>query len=226
MQRIVVALLLTVWIMQAQASAQVTVYTSQAAFQAALSPTPAYYKETFDSLTQDPTPIFNFSSAPYSYTATAPTSNLFVNNTPDNVDIWLSPSSNTDSIVFTFTSNNISAAGGFFFTTDSGGLAAPGTIQVTVNGNPTQTITLTDPTSFLGFTSSSPFSTLTVTAVQGAQDLWPNANDFIVGVAAVPEPATWALIGISTSCLAGGIVYRRRKRLAEESAEVDIPVSA
>lgn len=225
MQRIVVALLLTFLMLPTQASAQVTIYTSQTAFLAALSSTPAYYKETFDSLPLDSTPIFNFSSSPYSYTATAPTSNSFVNNTPDSVDVWLSPASNTDSIVFSFTSNNISAVGGFFFTTDSGGLATAGTIQVTVDGNPTQTITLTDPTSFMGFTSFSPFSTLTVTAVQGNDDLWPNANDFIVGVAAVPEPATWALIGISTSCLAGGIVYRRRKRFSEASAEVEIPVS-
>lgn len=226
MQRMAFSLLLFLCLIPNQILAQVTVYTTQSAFLAALSPTPTYYLETFDSLTQDPTTLFNFSTTPFSYTATAPTSNQFINTSPDNVDIWLTPSANTDTITFTFANGNISAVGGFFFTTDSGGISAPGTVQVAVDGNPTQTITLTDPTSFLGFTSFSSFTTLTVTAVQGNENYWPTANDFIVGVAAVPEPATWAMIGLSSVCLTGYVLYRRKKWNSDTSAEVEIPISA
>ncbi|MFT3878330.1 MAG: PEP-CTERM sorting domain-containing protein [Gemmatales bacterium] len=225
MQRIVVALLLALWLMHTQASAQVTVYTSEAAFLAALSPTPTYYKETFDSVPFPPSQPLNFALSPFAYNATVPGGDLYTYG-PGDPDVWLSTATNVDQLVFTFTSGNISAVGGYFFTTGSDGAAAPGTINVTVNGFPTQSIPLSDETSFLGFTAYSSFDTLTITASQGVDSFWPTVNDFIVGVAAVPEPATWAMIGICSVGLIGGVVYRRRKHLLEAAKEVEQPVSA
>jgi hypothetical protein len=189
---------------------QVTVYTSQAAFLAAINP--GYYLESYNSfpLAQVPSPI-NFSQGPFAYNATstasggAPSSFFMAGTTGD---VWLSTNVNTDVVSYNFTSGNITAAGGFFFGSDINGAFALTDVTLTPSGGTPVTITGAQTNSFLGFTSTVPFTTLTLTASQTPGTRWPTANDFIVGIAAVPEPTSLALLGIPA---VGGLIWRRRR---------------
>lgn len=197
-----------------KASAQVTIYNTQASFLAAINP--GFYTETFQSLSisgTTPSPL-NFSSGPFSYTAGLPTGQLFF-GAGTTGDHWLSTNTATDAVTFTF-AGGITAVGGFFFSSNSAGLAATGSVNVGTNLSSTQLLTNTTPTTFIGFTSPTPFTTLTLAAVQPPTGfLWPTANDFTVGtIAAVPEPATVALMGFLTASGCGFVWYRRRNQLA------------
>jgi hypothetical protein len=47
-------------------------------------------------------------------------------------------------------------------------------------------------------------------------------DDVSVTAAGVPEPATWALIGLSSLAVTGGIYYRRRKQNRAEEHDLDL----
>jgi hypothetical protein len=215
MFRILTILLLALAVFTNQASAQVTTYTNQATFLAALNA--GFYTENFQSLSITGTTLgpLNFSSGGFTYAANTTTGNLFFGaGTP--ADHWLSTNTATDTVTITFSSGNVTAVGGFFFTSDIAGAATAGGVTVGTNQTALQNLLATTPTTFLGFTSPTPFTSLTLSAIQ-ATTVWPTANDFIVGtVAAIPEPTTWALMGIAGICVGVGGIYQRRK-LAKNS---------
>ena len=117
------------------------------------------------------------------------------------------------SIVFRFTSGNVTAIGGFFFTAVIDGTPAVIDIAVETDPGPAQVSTPmpADPArTFLGFTSDTPFASLILTALppEGFPH-WPVANDLIVGVS-VPEPSSGALL-LSVAATLGGLErYRTR----------------
>jgi hypothetical protein len=194
------------------AQGQVTTYTSQAAFLAAVNP--GYYLETFNSLpalAEIPTPQ-NFSQGPFAYSAASgPNGDFFTAGSGS--DVWLSTNFAVDSMTFTITGAPVTAIGGFFFTSDITGAAQVGNIFLSTNLTAQQTLNGTTPTTFLGFTSTTPFTTLTVSADQTNGFIWPTANDFIVGLAAsVPEPATVALLTASGLGAIGAWYYHRRRQ--------------
>ena len=186
---LLILLSLVLSIMTARAT---TIYTNQAAFLAATQP--GYYPETFNSLpqfTQLASPL-NFSSNGFSYNATAPTAGFF--NLGPSGDTWLSTFHEFDPIIFNFTSNNVTAVGGFFFLTDLNGNAAGGTVTVTLNNGKMFSITDASSTSFIGFTTGVPIQSLTVTPPSGGATLvFATVNDFITGKA-VPETGSSALL--------------------------------
>jgi hypothetical protein len=176
-------------VMTARATA---IYTNQTAFLAATQP--GYYLETFNSLpqfTQVPSPL-SFSTNGFSYNATAPTAGFF--NLGPSGDTWLSTFHEFDPIIFNFTSNNVTAVGGFFFLTDLTGNVAGGTVTVTLNNGKMFSITDASSTSFIGFTTRVPIQSLTVNPPPGGSTLvFATVNDFITGKT-VPETGSSALL--------------------------------
>ncbi len=190
--------------------ATVTVYTSQAAFLAAISNVGV---DTFDNmaLSSVPSPIFR-NAGPYSYTGAVSTTSFFQAGTT--ADVWLSTNTATDTITFNAFSGGVQGVGGNFFGSDINGAFLAGSLTITAtdaSGTVTQTLDATSSSSFLGFVSNGAMTSLTVTSVQPVSGfLWPTVNNLTMGVAAaVPEPQTFAML------LAGlgfvGFMARRRR---------------
>jgi hypothetical protein len=192
-----------------------TVFTDRATFLANVQS--GSYLETFDSLPPASSVASpqTFSQGAFSYTADA-ANGLFTAGTSFNV--WLTATAPADPIIFTFTSGNVTAVGGFFFGSDFNGGFQSGDVTIALNDGTTQTITSATTDSFLGFTGSVPIISLTVTAVQpNIGDLYPTVNDFIVGQqvvttpAGVPEPSARAgLTVMPLGAILWGVLRRRR----------------
>jgi hypothetical protein len=192
-------------------SSATTIYTSQAAF---LAHTRAgSYLETFDSLPQFTalsSPL-SFSKNGFSYTASAPSADnqFFTVGTPG--DVWLSTFDHSTNIVFTFTSNNVTAVGGNFFLTDIPGNILPGTITVTLDNGTTFSVSDPSANSFVGFTTSSPIHSLTfIPPASGATEVFGTVNNFTTGRSVPESGSTLPLIGISLASIA----LLRRKLIA------------
>ena len=104
--------------------AALTVYTSQAAFLAAVT---APGTDTFQDISitgSTPGPL-NRSAGAYSYTVNSTLSLFYGAGT--STDHWLSTNTATDTITFNAIPANVRAIGGFFFGSDIGGILLRGT---------------------------------------------------------------------------------------------------
>ena len=193
----------------AASQAAVTVYTSQASFLAAVSGVGVDTYAGFSITGSTPSPITRNAGA-YGYTASVSTTSFFGAGTTANP--WLSTNTATDTITYTSFTGGANAVGGNFFGSDISGQFAAGDITVTAtdaSGTTTQTIIAATTTSFLGFTSTSGITTLTVAAVQPSGSfLWPTVDNFTMAVA-VPEAQTYAMMLAGLGVL--GFVARRRR---------------
>jgi hypothetical protein len=185
----------------AAAQADITVYTSQADFLAAVS---APGVDTFDDLAVEPYgDTLARTAGTYSYSAFAATGLWGAGGAGD---YWLSTNRGTDPIVFSGFSGGVSAFGGNFFGSDVLGEYALGNLQLTASDGSVLSYNLNGATTttFLGFVSSTPLSSVTL-STDGTTGLWPTANNVVL---AVPEPSTYAML------LAGlgfvGLMSRRR----------------
>jgi hypothetical protein len=199
------------------AVADVVIYNDQAAFLAATAP--GYYEETFDSLVPDTLngKTLSFSQSGFSYTATT-TDNFVPFTIPggDPSDVILGTDTLGKSYSFNFLSGNVTAVGGFFFDSDFlGNVIIGDQFEITIDGlTQPLTVTTTGQDTFVGFVSSTPFTTLTVTSIDND---WVGANDLIVGTAAtaVPEPATNWIAAVGGLAM---LAYARRRRRPDLSA--------
>ncbi len=180
------------------ANATITIYTTLASFNAAVSAPATDTFQNFSITGPTPSPVTRAIGA-YSYQAAASTSTFFGAGT--NADHWLSTNLATDTIIFSNFTGGVKGVGGLFFGSDIGGnFASANQIVTATDGSGTVTQTLISPTtsSFLGFVTTGAFTTVTVAAVQGNPDVfWPTVNNLVLGAAgapAVPEPATWTLL--------------------------------
>jgi len=196
------------------ASAAIVTYTNQAAFLAALSSSGT---DNFNSmpLTFTGSPITRGAGS-FGYTATA-ANGFFPAGTFS--DVWLSLNTATDPIVISGFTGGVYSLGGLFFGSDINGGYQSGNVTVSVLSGSTsasQTIVAATTSSFLGFISDSPLTSARVATVQPSSGyLWPTINNLTLGstaVAAVPEPATWAMMIVGLGLVAGGL--RRQGRTA------------
>jgi hypothetical protein len=187
----------------AAANATITVYTSESAFNAAVS---NLGTDTFADLGTGPlADTVTRSAGPYSYTASAE-GGLWGAGAPGAP--WLSTNLSTDAITFSNFSGHVSAFGGHFFGTDIGGAYAPGgDLVLTATDGFTLTYSLNGTTqlSFLGFVSDSELGSVTL-ASNGAAGVWPTASDVVL---AVPEPATYGMFLAGLGFMA--VMARRRR---------------
>src|SRR5688572_25825170 len=107
--------------------AALTVYTSQAAFLAAVSAPGTDTYTGFSVLNSTPSPMTR-SAGSYQYTAAAETSSFFGAGTTGNP--WLSTNEAADSIMFNSFTGGAQAIGGNFFGSDINGIFSSGSVTV------------------------------------------------------------------------------------------------
>jgi hypothetical protein len=195
------------------AQAAITVYTSQASFLAAVTSPGVDTFTGFSISGSTPSPIARTAGS-YGYTAAVSTTSFFGAGTTGNP--WLSTNTATDTITFSGFTGGANAIGGNFFDSDILGNFAAGSITLVASdtgGTSSYTITGATTGSFLGFTSTTGITGLTVAAVQPATPIWPTVDNLTLAITnaapAVPEPASWAMM-IAGFGLVGGAMRRRQ----------------
>ena len=185
------------------AQAGITVYTSESAFLSAVS---APGVDNFDDLTIAAYGDTVYRNAgTYDYQAYSDTG-IWGAGGPS--DFWLSNNARLNPIVFSNFSGGVSAFGGNFFASDVNGQFVPdGTIVLTAadGGSMTYTIDGATTSSFVGFVSTSPLTSVSLGTDGGGY--WPTANNVVL---AVPEPATYGMMLAGVTLL--GLAARRRRR--------------
>ncbi len=164
------------------------IYDNQATFISTLQP--GYYLETFQS-TSPP----NYSSNGFSYTLSSNGALYHSSSISANPGSFLT---------ITFTSGNVMAVGGDFFSKQVDFLPGPAVVSLS---DGTQAFYSPDFSSsrFLGFVSEDSFITSLTVEALGAFDS-ANLDNVIVGTT-VPEPSAALLLGLG----AWGVVARRRR---------------
>lgn len=207
-----------------RAHAQISTYTSLAAYLAAVT---APGTDTFSNIS-----VTGATSSPllrtagiYSYRASVmpmvgdpSAASFFGAGSAGNPS--LSTNNFDDVIVFDQFSSTVRGVGGFFYGTDVFGDFL-GNASVTLNAVTTDgfsqslIFTPSSSTGFYGFVSASgAFLSLTVAAVQSGEDfVFPTVDDLVLGsaaapITAVPEPQTYAMLAVGLAVI--GFVRRKR----------------
>ena len=203
------------------ASAQVTTYTSRSAFSAAAGPLTT---QTFNSYTTDTsfrtTPL-TFPGFTLAGAGAGQLSENFIDVPPlqfaifnvDGTPIVNAFTSSASSVIFTFLAP-ITAFGADFASFQDGIVRS----SIVING---QTIIPdvagaenSNTVRFLGYTSSTPFTTVTFNGTVGDGFGIDNVSFSSAVTAAVPEPGTWALM--LTGFGAVGFTMRRRQKVVTQ----------
>jgi hypothetical protein len=206
------------------ANAAITVYTSQAAFLAAVS-NPA--TDTFLGLVP-----MSFNTSPitrttgtYAYTAATSASDEFVpGGTPS--DPFLSTNLANSFMNLSNFSSGVSALGGNFFASDIYGHYLNGPITVLAadqSSNISQTISppSINSGSFLGFVSTETMVSLRIISTDNSTNnaLWPSVDNLILAgkgqpvlTPAIPEPETYALMLACLGVLVGSSNFTKARK--------------
>jgi hypothetical protein len=156
---------------------------------------PSFYLEDFNSQIVN-TPVnlpLTFSQNGFSYAVTAVNlNNPNVSPKPFFDNTFGSPALSTDlinftSIVISFTSGNVTAVGGNIFTTRPGVGAQSQGMNSFLNDGTTLNVNSTTiaPGPFIGFTSDTPITSLTI-SIDNGSNRNPNLDNFYVGAVPVP----------------------------------------
>lgn len=187
-------------LLSATSFASTATYNSSASFLPHVST--GGYTENFNGLGNPPSGPALFSSGGYSYAVSAP-GDLYASGD------FLGGSLPYESLTINFTSGNVTAVGGNFFSTDIGDAFTATSITLLLSDLTTVVFTPTSASdSYFGFSSNNLITSLTVTAGNlPFNSLYAAIDNLTVG-AAVPEPASLSLVGLA---LAGLAITRRRK---------------
>jgi hypothetical protein len=185
----------------AAAQADITVYSSQADFLAAVQ---APGVDTYDDLTvMQYADTLHRSAGAYTYDVYSATGIWGAGG--EGGDYWLGNNKANYPIVFNHFGSGVTAFGGNFFGSNLIGEYTVGSVLLTAIDGSVVSYELTNATTtdFLGFVSSTPLSAVTLGTT--GPGYWPTANNVVL---AVPEPATYGML------LAGlgfvGLMSRRR----------------
>ena len=191
--------------------AEITVFTSQTSFLAAVSAPGVDTFAGFSTTTATPSPITR-AAGPYTYNASSRTGFFGAGSAADPA---LSTNSDLDAITFFNLSGGASAIGGTFFGSDlQGGFVASAVVLTatdTLGAISTQTFVATA-TSFMGFVSTGAIATLVYSTSMPGNFVFAAVDDLIIAAAPVtqiPEPETWALLLGGLAAL--GACARRRR---------------
>lgn len=186
--------------------AAITQYNSEAAFEPSIGVD--YYRNTFsgysygDPLLGGETSVA-FSGNGYSYTITAPDDGLY------SVANGITANMPTDWLVVTFTGNPVTAVGGLVTSTDILAMPINGSaVQVVVNNGAPVSVPTTTTGQFIGFTSTTPITSIRFRSDVANEGRWAQLENFYVGV--VPEPGLVALLAGASLLL----LPRKRKESA------------
>jgi hypothetical protein len=193
------------------AQADITVYTSQSAYLAAVGNTGV---DSYDDLPIEAIdgPLARSAGA-YSYQASVGPVSPILYGAGEGGDNWLTGNNRRDTITFDGFSGNVRGVGGFFFGSDLFGDYTPSNV-ITLTATDAQghfvsyDLIAPDRSSFLGFVSTDAFTQVTLLAEE-QPGVWATANDLHLSVSAVPEPGTYAMLLAGLGLL--GFMSRRRK---------------
>nr|WP_229258009.1 PEP-CTERM sorting domain-containing protein [Duganella margarita] len=194
------------------ARANITTYTSQSSYLAAVGNTGV---DSFDDLDIDGyNGPLKRNAGDYGYTVSAaPNSPQIWGASDDGSDIWLTGGNRLDVVTFA-PSAALAGVGGFFFGSDLFGFSTPAsylTLSATDSTGATITYRLNTPNfdSFVGFVSTGNLVSFSVSA--GNQPgVWATVNNLHLSAAvtAVPEPETYAMLLAGLGLM--GFVARRK----------------
>ena len=189
----------------AASTATAAVYTSEAAFVAAIAPNP--YIENFNN--------FTFGS-PLDGTQTswaAPGGNGYGWTASASLGLWsnngaISTNTAFDALTFTFTGQSVTALGGNITNTDISGNVIPGNVDILLSNGQQFTLTNQTSASFWGFSSDNgvPITSVTFDVQQSATNGWPQVDHFY-SARFIPEPASMGVVAAGL-----GLLAARRRR--------------
>jgi hypothetical protein len=187
-------------LLSASAFATTTVYTDSASFLSQIAP--GGYTESFNGL--DNSHSASFSNGTFAYTLSSP-GDIYFSGT------YVSNSLPSEPLTITFTSGNVKAVGANFFITDFGDNFFSTAMTVTLDDGTTRTFTPgSESAGYRGFVSDSFITSLTISAAP--ESFYSSLDNLTVGttvaVPAVPEPGTWALMGLGLA----GIAFAARRK--------------
>ncbi|MCV2355242.1 PEP-CTERM sorting domain-containing protein [Paucibacter sp. B2R-40] len=193
--RLVAAAVLT--LLSASSFATSTIYTSSAAFLGNVAA--GSYTESFDSLGEIPLGPLAFNSGAFAYAVSAPGA-LYASGE------FLGTSLPDDALTITFSSGNVTAVGSNFYAVNLSDAFQAVSLTVTLSDG---TVTSFTPTSvndsYRGFSSDVAITSLVISGP--GTSLYASIDNLTVGVSAVPEPSSWALMGLGL----GGLLLARRR---------------
>jgi hypothetical protein len=181
-------------ILTAGAGRAATVFSDKATFLSTLAD--GAYTETFSS-TNPPTYLLGG----FGYTVSVSSGTIYDSGN------FIGNFNSTASMTLTFTTGNVYAVGGNFFVTDTNDVFVASPITVTLSDGTTDTYTPGSITTFRGYISKVPLTTLTIGVTTNG--LFNTVDNFVVG-APIPEPAVTGLL-LGTL---GFAVRRSRRRKA------------